>query len=419
MKTLFFIIMAIVAFMHAGNACAQETLKLPDLLKEAEAKSPVLAASRSEYQAAKERIPQAGTFDNPMIGLGVQSLPVDSFAFNREPMTGKMLELSQAVPFFGKRALRREAARYESEAADAQYRSQALLLRADVKKAYYDLYYIKKSLGTVEKNIKLMRNFKDAAQAQYSVGKGIMKDVIKAQLEISTLVEKRIELRKEDAVKRAYLASLLGRETPVAGEVEDISPTKITPGRDEIVAYAIKNRPALAAAAAMIGAAEAKAGLARKARYPDFKIKADYMQRDRLENGMDQSDMVSAMVSVDLPVWYGSKINPMIREAADEKSRAESGREAALVETTSKVYGMTSEIEQADRTLKLYKEALIPQANDDLSSGLAAYETGKGDFLTLLDSRRTLFDLELGYYNTLTMREKAVAELEAVAGKEF
>jgi outer membrane protein TolC len=80
---------------------------------------------------------------------------------------------------------------------------------------------------------------------------------------------------------------------------------------------------------------------------------------------------------------------------------------------------LASEIEQSDRMLKLYKDVLIPQANDDLGAGLAAYETGGGDFLMLLDSRRTLFDLELSYYKTLAMREKAVAELGAMAGKEF
>lgn len=125
------------------------------------------------------------------------------------------------------------------------------------------------------------------------------------------------------------------------------------------------------------------------------------------------------MVSVELPIWYRTKLNPMVREAAAEQSMAASERDAALVETRSKIYAMASEIEQSDRMLKLYKDVLIPQANDDVSAGLAAYETGGGDFLMLLDSRRTLFDLELNYYNTLAMREKAVAELEAVTGREF
>ena len=103
----------------ASFADGPSSLKLSDLLTEAERANPMLAARRSAYEAAKERIPQAGAFDNPMIGIGVQSVPVDTFAFNREDMTGKMLELSQAVPFFGKRELRRQAARYEAAAVEA------------------------------------------------------------------------------------------------------------------------------------------------------------------------------------------------------------------------------------------------------------------------------------------------------------
>ena len=400
-------------------AAAQETLSLPDLLREAETNSPMLAAKRSEYEAARERIPQAGALDNPMVGLGIQSVPVDTFAFNRDPMTGKMLELSQNVPFFGKRELRRQAARYEAEATDAEYRGQALMLRSEVKSAYYDLYSARKSLQAIEKNIELVGEFKKAAESLYSVGKGMMKDVIKAQLEISMLVEKRIDLQREDAAKRAYLASLLGRGTPVAGEVEDIKPTDVKLDRDAMIAMAEKMRPAIAAASAKMEEARTKAGLAYRERYPDFSFKVDYMERDKLKGGMDQPDMISAMISVDLPVWYGSKLNPMVREAAAEQSMAASERDAAIVETRSKVYTMASEIEQSDRMLKLYKEVLIPQANEDVSAGLAAYETGAGDFLTLVESRRTLFDLELNYYKTLSMREKAVAELGAMSGKEF
>ena len=417
MKTLVFAL--IIFFAFVGGACAQETLKLPDLLKEAEAKSPMLAAKRSEYEAAKERIPQAGAFDNPMVGLGVQSLPVDTFAFNRDPMTGKMLELSQTVPFFGKRGLKREAARYEADAVGAEYREQALMLRSQVKSAYYDLYFVQKSLQTIDKNMDLMGEFKKAAESLYSVGKGMMKDVIKAQLEISMLVEKRIDLQREEAAKRAYLASLIGRGTPVAGELEDIKPTDVKLDRDAMIAMAEKMRPAIAAASAKIEEAKAKAGLAYRERYPDFSFKLDYMERDTLKGGMEQPDMISAMVSVDLPVWYGSKLNPMAREAAAEQSMAASEKDAALVETRSNIYSMASDIEQSDRMLKLYKGVLIPQANEDVSAGLAAYETGAGDFLTLLESRRTLFDLELNYYKTLAMREKAVAELGAMTGREF
>lgn len=410
---------AVIFALIPAHARAQETLKLPDLLKEAEAKSPMLAAKRSAYEAAKERTPQAGALDNPMLGLGVVNVPTDTFAFDRDPMTGKEIELSQSLPFFGKRDLKRQAAKHEAEALEAEYRGQALMLRSEVKVAYYELYSVRKSLQTVEKNLSLMDAFKKAAESRYSVGKGMLKDVIKAQVEISMLVEKRIDLEREEAAKRAYLASLLGREAPVTGEVEDIAPTALKLDREALIASATENRPAIAAASARIEEAKAKAASAYRERYPDFNVKVSYMERDRLRDGTEQSDMVSAMVSVELPIWYRTKLNPMVREAAAEQSMAASERDAALVETRSKIYAMASEIEQSDRMLKLYKDVLIPQANDDVSAGLAAYETGGGDFLMLLDSRRTLFDLELNYYNTLAMREKAVAELEAVTGREF
>ena len=143
------------------------------------------------------------------------------------------------------------------------------------------------------------------------------------------------------------------------------------------------------------------------------------MVRETLNDGTDQPDMLSAMLSVNLPVWWKSKREPMVREAALERSMAESERDMLVNQIYYKVDSLTNEIEQAERVIKLYKDGVIPQATEDLNSGLAGYEVGKLDFMTLLESRRTLYEYELGYYNMLAQHEKSIAELEAEVGMEL
>ncbi|MGA2192773.1 MAG: TolC family protein [Nitrospirota bacterium] len=400
-------------------AAAEEVIRLDDILKEAEANSPRLAAMKDKYQAAYERVPQAGALPDPMFGIGVQNLPVDTLSFRQDMMTSKMVELSQEFPFFGKRRLKAEAAWAEARAMEDEYAEEALTLRSDIRMAVYELYMDKKGLEVLDRSRELLDALGKAVQARYSVGGGSLKDVIKVQLESSMLLEKKIALEKEEHTKRAYLGSLLGRDIPVSGEVEDITPTEITASRDALVEEALRQRPALKSAGERIKKGTLMVEMARKEYYPDFTVKADYMQRDRLKNGMDQSDMISVMLSVNLPVWRNAKLAPAVREAEFMKSMAEDEREARVKDIRYRVDSLLGEIEQGERTMKLYKEVVVPEANDEINAGLAGYETGKGELMGLLDSMRMLLDYQMGYYRALASREKAVAELGVVIGKEF
>jgi outer membrane protein, heavy metal efflux system len=398
---------------------AEDTLSLRALVAEAKAHNPSLAAMKDRYEASMERVPQASALDDPRFFVGVRNLPVDSFATDREPMTMKEVGLSQSLPFFGKRGLKGDAASREASAVEGEYADKALMLTAEVKKVYFELYSIKKGLEIVDKNIELVDAMKKIAETRYSVGKGDMKDLLKAQVEGSMLLDKKIKLKRDEGTKRAYLGSLLGRGEPVEGEVEDVSPTEVRLDRSALREVAMDSRPAVRSARDRIEKGDAMVALAKKQFYPDFMVELSYGQRDRLRSGMDQSDMVSAMVSMNIPIWWGSKLEPGLREAASEKSMAESGLDALRTQIYYRIDSLIDETEQDDRALKLYKDVVIPQATEDMNSALANYEVGKSDFLTLLDSRRTLFDYELGYYTMLAEREKAVAELEAVVGKEL
>ncbi|MBI5696501.1 MAG: TolC family protein [Nitrospirae bacterium] len=418
-KRITTIILALALSAMQAASCAADTLDLAALLSEAEANSPSLASMRAKLDASRERIPQAGALDDPMLGVGIQNLPVDSFAFDTEPMTSKMLEVSQTFPYWGKRPLRREAAERESESLAAEYDDGRLMLRAEVKSAYFELYSVRKGIETVEKNIALMDVFTRLAETRYSVGMGTMRDVIKSQVETAMLVEKRLDLEREDRVKRAYLASLIGRDRPVEGGVPDITPTPVQYDRETLAARAAESRPAMRSALYKIKKGEAMVELARKEAYPDFTISATYMQRDDLRIGMEQPDMVAALLTVNLPVWRAAKLDPMVREAAFEKAMAENEMESVRTGIYYKTGSLMDEVAQYDRIMKLYRDTLIPHGTDDMDAVLANYEVGKSDFMDLLESRRALYDFELTYHETLAMREKAVAELEAATGVEF
>ena len=72
--------------------------------------------------------------------------------------------------------------------------------------------------------------------------------------------------------------------------------------------------------------------------------------------------------------------------------------------------------ETSAEQLKIYKEGLIPQSEATLRSAQAAYQSGKQDFETLLNSFLDVLGLQIEYQRELADHESALAELERLRG---
>ncbi len=56
---------------------------------------------KAKLGAASSRIEQGTNLPDPMLTFGLMNMPTNSFSFNQEPMTGKVIGLSQAIPYPG------------------------------------------------------------------------------------------------------------------------------------------------------------------------------------------------------------------------------------------------------------------------------------------------------------------------------
>ena len=73
----------------------------------------------------------------------------------------------------------------------------------------------------------------------------------------------------------------------------------------------------------------------------------------------------------------------------------------------------------AERKINLYGATLLPQARSALSVAQQSYETGKGDFLNLIDAQRALLEFELEEQRALADREQALALIELLVGRNL
>jgi outer membrane protein TolC len=417
-KAIFFCFLLSSIPLSSQAQPEKRVLNVDQLIDEALQNNPEIMASKKRWEVFKEKIPQAYSLEDPMLGLGIISLPTN-FSFRQEDMTMKELSISQKFPFPGKRPLMKEMAEKEAEAVFTEIQGRVHQIIKDVKTAYYDLSHIYRTTEVTQRNKRILEDFAKIAETRYALGEGIQQDVLKAHIEVSKMVDELIMLGQRKRALEARLNALLNRppETPT-GEPEEVIFKKFPFAIEELQKMALEMNPTLKGMKKMIEAKEKAYALAKREYYPDFNFRFAYGQRD---NGpeMRRRDMLTGMMEINIPIFYKSKQDRKAAEAMADIQIAEAQYQAMKNEVLFMIADMGSMIQRGERQLELYKTGIIPQANLQIHSALSAYGVNKADFMTLLDSQMTLYKYELEYHQALTEHEKNAASLGAAVGKRF
>jgi outer membrane protein TolC len=414
------LILFFVFFPFASVAQPEKTVvNLDQLLEEAIQNNPEILAAKKRWEVFKEKVPQASALEDPMFGFGIISLPTD-FSFRDEDMTMKEFSISQKFPFYGKRRLMGEMAGKEAEAVANEVQEKINRVIKEVKATYYELSFNYRSTEITQRNKEILESFVKIAETQYAVGMGIQQDVLKAHVEVSKMVDDLIMLGQKRRALEAKLIALLNRppENSV-GKPEEVTFHKFPIRIQELQKTALETNPTLKGMKKMIEAKQKAYDLAKREYYPDLEARFAYGQRDSAPDGKDRRDMLTGMVGINIPIFYKSKQQRKVAEAKADILSAEAQYRATKNEILFMVTDMASMIERVERQVALYKTGILPQASLQVESALSAYRVNKVDFMTLLDSRMTVYRYELEYQQALADYEKNVASLEGVVGKRL
>ncbi len=423
---------------------AADTPSLQALIARGLETNPEIAAASARVRAAQARVRPAGALPDPILGVGIQNLPLGREAMDPqspdagkpEMMTMKMLSIGQTLPYPGKLRLRREAAKHELDAATAELDAARQRVIQAVKDAYYELVFLDDAFELVRSSQAALTTVMKIAEGRYAVGATAQQDAISARVQAaqlsqdaSALVEqRRIVLARLNAVlnrtsdvpvaKPAISATLIDAAVPSSTErIRFVSQTlgaragnSPLPGLAELQTRAETSNPEIRAHEAMISAQSTRLELARKAALPDFDLSLQYGQRSQ------RPDMISAMVSVPLPIHRRAKQDQEITEAAAQLASLEAEHHTRTNEIHSRVAELSAGIEQDRTQLSLLKAAVLPQARAAVESASASYRVGKLEFASVLQNETTVFNAETAYYRLLSDFARKVAELERVVG---
>lgn len=391
---------------------------LPALISEALENNPEIQTARWERDAANQRIAPAEALDDPILEAGVINAPLASSPFNREDMTMKMIGLSQRLPFPGKRGLRKDVAAKDAESVGYGYQETVNRVARDVRIAYFDLGLTLETTRLVEKNKGILEDLLHIAEQHYGVGRGSQADALKAQTQVSRMLDELLRIERKRPVIEAELIRALGRNAAVVAPNPG-SPQlhEATLSLESLRETAMAQRPQLLALQSIVVRNEKALDLARRNYYPDFDIRLAYGQRNNMLDGTSRPDMVTLTVAINLPVWRESKLAPRVVESLALRDRAVSMLQAQRNEVAAGLRQQMALAEQNLKSARLYQTVILPQARLTIESALAAYRVNRVDFLTLLDSQMTVFNYEISLVTAMADYNKALAEIDLLTGK--
>jgi outer membrane protein TolC len=394
---------------------AASSLVLQSLLDDAVRVNPEIRVMQRSVDMMKARAPQETTLPEPMVSYGYAGniTPLPPFDIQKgDPSSARMLSFSQEIPFPGKLSLKGKMATMSADSELWNYEQTRLNVLAEVKDAYFELAYLTRAIEILQKNKDLLEKFTKIAEARYAVGKGIQQDVLKAQVEVSKIIEELTMMDQRRQAAEARLNSLLYRdpESPL-GQPEEIVPQGFDFTLGQLKELALAYYPTLKMQKRKIDREQYGVQLAKKEFYPDFTVNFTYYNRPGLP------DMYGVNVGVKIPLYFWRKQRPGVDEAAASQALEERRLESITTELFFKIKDRYLAAATAERLLKLYGTTIIPQSSLSLESAISGYEVGKVDFLTLIDNLVTLQGYELSYYEQVSAVEKSVAALEPLVGR--
>ena len=166
---------------------------------------------------------------------------------------------------------RAAAAEADANVARAQLAAVELEVIEQVKRAYYELYFVERAIRITEDNRKLLLDFVKIAESRYRTGRASQQDVLRAQVEVSKLDDQLIRLRQQTDSSQARLARLLhvSPDTPVRA-LEQAPQQQIPHDLERLYEQAISQRPELHAQLAAVERDRRNVDLARLEYFPDL-----------------------------------------------------------------------------------------------------------------------------------------------------
>lgn len=407
-----FIVATALALASGSAAYCQTATSLSQLLAEANANNPQIAAADHGWQAAKQVPRQVTTLPDPTFTYQQFSVgsPKPFAGYTNSDFAYVGIGASQELPWPSKLHWRGEVAKREADGKGTELEATRSSVADQVKSDYLQLAYLQKTLGILVENERVLDQLTKDATAHYEVGQGLQADVLQAQVERTKVVREITAHHEQIGQIEAHLKGLLHRdqESPdIVAEDLDESPLRFTAA--ELLQMVREHNPQVQIDTSSVRSGEAALQSAKSEGKPDFNVAYMYQNTDR-----KYRDYYMFTVNVRLP--RGARVDAEVAEAAEKLAQSRETLDAHLEQQLAAVKREYVVASSDAELLKEYREGLIPQSDAAYRSTLNAYASNRDQFTHVLLYFVNVLDLKLQYAQTLADHETALARLETLTG---
>ncbi|HLW34141.1 MAG TPA: TolC family protein [Chthoniobacterales bacterium] len=377
--------------------------------------NPALKATRAKWEAMKARVPQARAWEDLRAGGDFRversvNIPPNSFM-------DQTAMLEQELPISGKNLSRGRTATAEARATFEDFRRTELDVVMRARVAYARLANGYSQLEVNQRNSDLLEQFTQISRSRYESGAATQADVLIAQTDAAKLLEARADLERQISEAQSALNVLMNRPAQAPLDLSgSLSFTEQALSLQKLQAIALALRPEMQRAQDRIDAERFRLELANRQWFPDPALNVKTQRYNDAAQGVSEVDVG---VSFPLPFLNPKKYGAGILEARKTLETAQHEFDATRTEMFGLVRDQVKKIQTSATQYELYSNNILPVARQTVEASRAAYESNTGGFLELITARRTLQDAESAALNHLADHEAALAELDAIIGRNI
>jgi len=370
---------------------------LDDLVARADAQNTTLQAAAARLAEARALLRNANANLWPQVGVAA-GVSRGTLQPGQGGAPGQAFNLGTAginaswePDLFGKLTHTRDAASLDARSRAALLQDAKLLVESDVAQAYFGLRALDAERALVRRSVDAYRDTLCLTERRYQAGDVAELDLARVQAEVASTSSQALALDRARALQEHALAVLLGEvptkfSLPAATDWGGALPV-VPPGVPSTV---LARRPDVAGAQLAMQAAEERAGVARRAWFPDIALTASagYASGDlgKLFDWSARAWGIGALLS--LPLFDAGR-----REAGVQVANAQ--WDAAAASYREQVLGAFRDVEDQLSSLALLANQADAQSTAvDAATRATAlsdtrYRNGLVSQLELLDAQRS------------------------------
>jgi len=355
------------------------------------------------------------TLPDPKLRLGAINVPVDTFDHEQEAMTQLKVGIQQNFPRGDVLSIKQQQSQYLSRAAMSMADDTQLKIIRDVRETYLNLFYEVSAYQIIRETRQLFSELVKITESSYAAGRVNQQDVVLAGLELSRLDDRSTKIQAMEESYRAQLSQWIGdpawnsisMEFPLLPELpEQIDLNQVIP-----------QHPLIRAESAKVNASKQMTEMARQDYKPGWSLLVDYGFRSgNNPDGSERSDFATAMVSLDVPLFTGSRQDKRVASSEKKITSARYSKDdqmrklKQLYEKNQHLWMRLGEREE------IYKNSLLTAAKNNSKASLKAYQSGVSEFNTLMRAQITELDVRLEDLRVRVDRAVAQAKLLYITG---